>query len=322
MMKKEDFTRNMEDKLDFTFNGVDGIRREGLEDLKAFHRIKENALKKESKRLAEKLGTGHPRVKEINAKIRYTGEMIKDMDVLITEVNIEVEPVDKDTWKVHGKVVDKDKKGIEGLTVGLFNEKGKWQKEIEYDCTGSSGYFSITYSPGEKETKKVSSKTKLFLHVSDEKNNVLFREKKPLFVSPGEIDYRFISIAREGGVCPPPEFGPEDTQIMTTPDQWVVKGWVTDESGKGMGGYTVSLFDKDMVFDDYLGTTKTGPDGAFMLIYKTEGFQDLLEKNPDLYLKVYDKSGKTIYQSEKAVKCNVGHLEFFNIKIESKSKKG
>jgi hypothetical protein len=317
-MKQDDFTTKMGDKLNFTFDGLDGIRKQGLADLKTFQGVKRNALKKERRRLSEKFGDQHQRVKALDLKIQYSGEMEKDLEVLITEANIQVDTVDKDTWKVHGKVVDENRKGIKNLSVGLYNSKGKWQRELGYGCTDEKGYFSITYSPG---NKGIAQETRLFLYVSDKNHKVLYRESEPLFFTPGAIDYRAISLSVAGEeVCTPPEPGHEEP--MMPPDQWIVKGWVTDESGKGMKELTVSLFDKDLLFDDYLGTGFTDEQGAFMFVYTTEGFKDLFESKPDIYLKVLDKTGKTIYTSKKAVQCNVGRFEVFNIKIERKSKKG
>lgn len=111
----------------------------------------------------------------------------------------------------------------------------------------------------------------------------------------------------------------DDTQLPA--DQWVVKGKVSDENGKGMAGVTVSLYDKDLLFDDYLGTVITDKQGNFQFLYREEGFKDLLESNPDIYVKVFDKDGNTIYSSKKSVRCNVGRTEVFNIKIKSKTKK-
>lgn len=204
-MKQEDFTRKMGDKLNFTFDGLDGMRKEGLEDLKTFHMVKKNALKKEHKRLSEKLGDHHHRVEAIDSKIRYTDEMEKDLDVLITEANIKVELVDENTWKVHGKVIDKDRKGIKNLTAALYDEEGKWQKEMEYGCTNDQGYFSITYSIGQKVQQEVAPDKKLFLYILDKNRNILYKDSEPLFVSPGEIDYRVIYISDESKICTPPE---------------------------------------------------------------------------------------------------------------------
>ena len=101
----------------------------------------------------------------------------------------------------------------------------------------------------------------------------------------------------------------------------MVKGIVTDENDKGLKGLTISLYDEDLIFDDILGTTITNENGNFEIIYRTEAFEFLFEKRPDLYIKVLDSNGKKLYSSEKAVRPNVGNVEEFVIKIElSKTK--
>lgn len=69
----------------------------------------------------------------------------------------------------------------------------------------------------------------------------------------------------------------------------MVRGRVADKNGQGLAGLTVSVYDKDPLFDDRLGTATTGAQGDFRISYRTEDFQDLIEANPDLYLKVMDR---------------------------------
>lgn len=99
------------------------------------------------------------------------------------------------------------------------------------------------------------------------------------------------------------------------PDKWIVRGQVTDENDQGIGGLIVSVYDEDCIFDDRLGSTLTDENGYFMLNYRTEDFRDLIEAKPDIYLKVLDKEGKTLYTSEKAVRYEAGHVEAFDIGI-------
>lgn len=101
----------------------------------------------------------------------------------------------------------------------------------------------------------------------------------------------------------------------STLDAWVVKGRVTDETGRGWEGLTVKLYDRDHFFDDRLGTTQTNANGEFTIIYRTEDFDDLFDARPDLYLKILDPAGNNLYSSEDSVRCNAGRVEVFNITI-------
>ncbi len=100
-----------------------------------------------------------------------------------------------------------------------------------------------------------------------------------------------------------------------TPDVWVVRGQVVDEGSKGVSGLVVSLFDRDCVFDDRLGTTETDAEGNFSISYHTKDFRDLFEARPDLYIKVMDNQGNILYSSEEAVRYEAGRVEVFNITL-------
>ncbi len=148
----------------------------------------------------------------------------------------------------------------------------------------------------------------------DKKHNILYKDSVPLFVSPGNIDYRAVYLSND--VCIPPEPGTDHIEHPNN-DYWVVKGRITDKGGKGMGGITVSLYDKDHIFDEKLGTFLTDNDGNFMARYETENFRDLIEAKSDIYLKVINKEGETLYSSRKKVRFEVGRIESFNIKIKT-----
>lgn len=104
------------------------------------------------------------------------------------------------------------------------------------------------------------------------------------------------------------------------PDEWIVQGEVVDgESKQGMGGVMVSLHDKDVVFDDILGASLTDDEGYFEITYRSEAFRDLFETRPDLYVKVLDATGKTLYCSRKRVRPEAGRVETYYIIINGES---
>jgi 5-hydroxyisourate hydrolase-like protein (transthyretin family) len=347
-MKQEEVLGKVTENVNLTFDQMDTLRREGLQDINTFQQVKRSGLKKEKARLTDKLGPEHQKVAAVQAKIRDIDNMEKDLDALITEANIAVEPVDENTWKVHGKVFDKNRKGIQGLTAALYDKDGKWQREIGYGCTHEQGYFSITYSTGENVRQKVSTDKELLLYILDKNHNILYKDQEPLFVHPGHIDYRAIYIADAGEVCTSPEPdqdkpGPgqeqkqkqeqeqkqeqkqkptEQKQTTTTPekDQWIVEGKIKDEKNKPGKGIKVNLYDTEHRFDDRLGSKVTDKSGKFKFTFTGEDFQALKEAEADILLEVVDDKGKTLYTTPRAVRCRPGGVENFDIQLPGKTK--
>jgi hypothetical protein len=90
----------------------------------------------------------------------------------------------------------------------------------------------------------------------------------------------------------------------------------TQETGEGLPGLLVKAVDKDLLFDDVLGTAVTDQDGRFEITYDQKDFSELFEKGPDLYVIVRDpKSNRIIYSSEDSVRCDVGAEENIDIPI-------
>lgn len=91
---------------------------------------------------------------------------------------------------------------------------------------------------------------------------------------------------------------------------------VEEESGRPLPGLRVRAFDKDLVFDDKLGDTRTDAAGQFEITYTEAHFRDLNETLPDVYIRVYDESGeKLLFSSEKAVRRSAQLIERFDVKI-------
>ncbi len=299
-------------KLDFAFDGLDSERAKGLSRLKTVHSIKNDGALREQNRLKAKYGDGHPRVKKLGDRINYNIGLSGELDDEIERSKIVQASFDIDTWMVHGRVLDKEGKGIGELTMSLSDNNNVWVEELGHTCTDDRGYYSIRYkgAPGE-----ISEKLGLFLTVADSASNVLHRETIPLFVRIGQIDFRLIVIEDQGEICVAPK--PENIQIVEPPsDAWSVQGSVLYDNGKPGRGLTVSLYDKELLFEDDLGVILTDDNGWFNLVYETYAFPGLFEAKPDIYLKILDSAGKILFQST-AFSVEAGHVEKFDIKIGS-----
>ncbi|HET9226110.1 MAG TPA: hypothetical protein VFR31_05555, partial [Thermoanaerobaculia bacterium] len=66
------------------------------------------------------------------------------------------------------------------------------------------------------------------------------------------------------------------------------------ETGAGLPGLHVKAVDKDLFFDDVVGTAVTGTDGRYEITYERKDFSELFERAPDLYLVVRDAQNRRI----------------------------
>jgi hypothetical protein len=88
------------------------------------------------------------------------------------------------------------------------------------------------------------------------------------------------------------------------------------ESGVPLPGFFVKAYDKDLLFDDLLGSSQTNNQGAFEIMFGPEDFREFFEARPDIYFKVFRKAGgELIWDSSDAVRWNVGKNSLFEILI-------
>ena len=92
------------------------------------------------------------------------------------------------------------------------------------------------------------------------------------------------------------------------------------ESGHPLAGLIVRAFDRDLVFDDKVGWATTDAEGRFEIRFDLEDFRDVGETHPDLYLRVFDRSGvREIHQTTDAIRWNASELEHYSIRIPARA---
>lgn len=300
-------------KLDSGFASLDEQRANGLVRMKDFQTTQTTMLEKEQVRLEKKYSADHPKVKKIAERLIYNQGLRPELDREIEKSKIVIPETDANTWTVHGRVMKADGVAISNLSVSLYDDEEQWVSQLGHSCTDELGHFVLQYKIAEDERLPLSDSQKLFLTVTDSNHNRLYRATEPLYVRIGSVDYRLIVIKDPIQSCTPPET--EDIG-MTYPDAWVACGKVFDEEEKPHHGLMVTLYDKDFLFDDVLGTVVTDENGVFKIIYRTEAFRKLFEEKPDLYLKISDAKGNLVYSSEDSVRPNANHMEHFRIMIK------
>ncbi|HYN86380.1 MAG TPA: hypothetical protein VER32_14115 [Pyrinomonadaceae bacterium] len=309
----DDFSRGLEERT----GGADRLRAERLGHLAALRRAKDAGLRRERERLARKYGEEHPRVAETAARITVNASLARDLDLEAARARVEVPRVDAKGWAVHGHVRDRELKPVAGLTVALYDARANWVESEGFACTDAEGYFRI-------ETRDVGAvEGPLFLRVLTGQAVHLYADPNPLTPLAGAVEYRAVHLKEGAQACAPPVTSPNDpvpggTGPAETGGEsggWVVRGRVTDERGEGVDGLTVSLFDKDLLFDDRLGQTETAGGGYYAFTYGTEEFRDLVERRPDIYLKVIDARGRTVYTSKEAIRYEAGRVEIVNARV-------
>ena len=326
------------DEFDKGIEGADALRADGLSQLNAMRAVKEQRMNRERSRLVAKLGADHARVTQIDQRLKINVAMMRDLKLEAAKARTEIPTVDQNTWVLHGYVRNKALQPMPNLNVVLFDVAGKEIAGVNHGCTNADGYYKLSQKiPG-------GVSTLAFVRVLNKSGSVLYADSVGLQPAAGTIDYREIILSGEVDVCvPPPEtpaqqppVGPTDTpstpgtgtgtgtgpgtgsvQLETPPrDYWVVKGRVTTRADTGLSGVFVSIYDKDLFFDDRLGEAETDQSGNYSLTYLTADFRDLIERKPDLYMKVIDKNGKTLAKVEKKIWYEAGRVEIVDIQID------
>jgi protocatechuate 3,4-dioxygenase beta subunit len=333
MLKSKKLTLNdIEQSLDDGIAGADVQRAEHLRNFQHTREAKANVYTREQARLTLKYGADHPRVSALSNKISVNRGIIGEVEQERVRASKPVPDADENSWIVHGFVRDENARGVMNMTVAFYDGNGRRLARLGHACTDGDGYFKITSSDlGETVFDKV------YPGVSENKTRI-FTDSSSLTPAPDTVVYREIRLGT-GGSCPEPddwnepntvlppggsgggnggggeEENGDDEGAQSASTGWTVRGRVTDANGSGVSGLTISLYDEDLFFDDQLGATKTDEFGDYRFIYGPDDFRDLFEKRPDLYLKVIDRRGRTLYDSACDVEYDAGRVEVIDIEL-------
>lgn len=99
-----------------------------------------------------------------------------------------------------------------------------------------------------------------------------------------------------------------------------IKGNIREkESGIPLPGLFIKAYDKDLLFDDLMGSTRSDSNGKFEIISELRDFRDFLDVKPDIYLRILDPYGeKEIFSTKEGVRWKAGRVEEFDVRIPRK----
>jgi hypothetical protein len=160
------------------------------------------------------LGANHERVTALKAKMDANLDLRRDLDIGVSRAATPAVKADADAWTLRGHVRDRAGKGVANMTIGLYDDKQQWLRELGHDCTDKNGYFELCYKrPKKVDAVEAASVTPpdVFIHVSDKQGATVHRDRQALTPTFGRVDYREIVIGDEGGCAPPPERDGETT---------------------------------------------------------------------------------------------------------------
>jgi hypothetical protein len=93
-----------------------------------------------------------------------------------------------------------------------------------------------------------------------------------------------------------------------------------EETGRPLVDLIVRVFDRDLVFDDKVGFATTDDDGRFEIRFHREDFRDFKESRPDLYLRIFDRSGSwEIHHTADSIRWNASPSEGYRIRIPARA---
>lgn len=281
-------------KIQESFATLETQRTAGLELNRAQQETKAVAQKQERARLVKKYGENHPRVIRIDRQLNTSPQLLQAHDEEIIRSKVRIPQGDRSSWMVYGTVRDIRNTRLAGLTVSLFDEQGRWVRELGYVCTDARGFYVLKIDDPKGLLSKKYAKQPLFLRITNDDKVVLHTEEEPLLLAVGQTDNREIVLEDEDCDTPP------DDSTPAIPQEYLVQGTVTDAKGQPLPGLTMRAVDMDFNSETPLGAeTQTDEKGQYRIPYKREDFdtRGMEIGGADIVIYILDESGKIIHKT-------------------------
>lgn len=104
---------------------------------------------------------------------------------------------------------------------------------------------------------------------------------------------------------------------MASKTLFEIRGKVVEKkTRKPLPNLTVEAFDKDLLFDDLLGSATTDERGGFKIRYDNKAFDELaFDKKPDVFIRITNARGDEIYTTCHQVRFEANRVEEFLVEI-------
>lgn len=196
----------VEQGINQVVTSADPLRAESLQKLQRVRMVKAKNLKREQIRLTEKLGKDNPRIQAMQTKIIANNELVRNLKVETLRAKTEAPVVESDSWVVHGRVLNNQLDPVVRVKAALYDKSGCIVEACGSEDTDKTGYFKLVMKNVADDTAGRTEKNEpeaAFLYVLDRNNVVVHRDKRPLPVKAGQVQYLEVVLDDEDVGHPP-----------------------------------------------------------------------------------------------------------------------
>lgn len=176
---------NFVENLHETLIKLRDVHREALNDLKETQITSRSLLQYEALRLEKRFGKENPRTRQIKSRLEQNLEVINDLEVEAEIARINIPEVSQDEALIHGRVMDKDYRGIGGLLVLMTDKRGEKLTDLGKSETDNSGYYSLVIGTDIMDRLLEVIERGIFLTVFTSQGRIVHRGSEPVKVARG-----------------------------------------------------------------------------------------------------------------------------------------
>ncbi len=167
------------------FDELAGSRSDALASLQDLVVARQSLLELEALRLERKLGTGSPRVEELQWRVIQNRTLTKNVAQEVEASSIVPVQAAPEEAVVEGRLVDESQRGLEGLVVRLEDRAGNPLSAVGPVTSGQGGYYALRLSPDVAKQLGASAQGGVFLAVRTPDGQLVQRTPQALPLEAG-----------------------------------------------------------------------------------------------------------------------------------------